>query len=42
MIWSLIIFLAGSYCGHILSPWIDAKVCDFKRRYGDDDEWMHR
>lgn len=26
MIWSLIIFLAGAYCGHVLSPWIDDKL----------------
>ena len=26
MIWSVIIFLAGLYCGHVLSPWIDDKM----------------
>ena len=37
MIWSLIIFLAGGYCGHVLSPWIDAKILDWLQRYDDDD-----
>ena len=31
MIWSLIIFLAGGYCGHVLSPWIDGKLADWKK-----------
>jgi hypothetical protein len=27
----LIIFGAGMYCGHIISPWIDGKIADFKK-----------
>jgi hypothetical protein len=42
MIFDLIIFGAGLYCGHVLSPWIDGKMADLQKRNGDDDEWTHR
>jgi hypothetical protein len=31
----LIVFCAGMYCGHIVSPWIDHKVSDLR---GESDE----
>ncbi len=36
MIWSVIIFIAGMYCGHVLSPWIDGKILDWKMRKSND------
>ncbi len=36
MIWSLIIFLAGAYVGHVLSPWIDGQIIDWKTRKSND------
>jgi hypothetical protein len=33
----LIIFVAGIYCGHVISPWIDGKVADFKAKFNQPD-----
>lgn len=31
----LIVFCAGAYCGHIISPWIDGKLADLQKE-GDE------
>jgi hypothetical protein len=31
MIWSLIIFIAGAYCGHVVSPVIDGVLADLNK-----------
>ncbi len=38
MIWSLIIFGAGVYCGHVVSPKIDEWAVDFKNWMAGIDE----
>lgn len=38
MIWSLVIFGAGMYCGHVLSPAIDGWMIDFKNWMQGVDE----
>lgn len=32
----LIIFGAGMYCGHVVSPWVDEKLADLKQRFDPD------
>jgi hypothetical protein len=36
VIWSLIIFLAGIYIGHVISPWIDETALDIRERFNPD------
>jgi hypothetical protein len=36
MIYDLIVFGAGFYCGHVLSPWIDGKILDWRTSQTED------
>jgi hypothetical protein len=29
MIWTVLVFATGMWCGHYLSPWIEEKLADF-------------